>query len=267
MGAAAAGAAAAPQTVPTPEPPLTRDLADFDHAPTSAHAPIRTFHPRRTPMGPARRAALDRLWPTLGFSLTGPPPRPPLDTDGYLDPVALFGRHAPLVLEVGSGMGEATVAMAAADAGRDYLAVEAHLPGVANLLVLADRDRVTNVRVCHGDALTLAREHLRPGSISAVHAFFPDPWPKVRHHKRRLIQPAHVALLGALLEPGGALRLATDWQQYAEVMLATIADDDLLVNAHPGYAPRPDDRPVTRFEQRARNAGSPVFDVLARRRA
>lgn len=251
---------------PTPEAPLTRDLDDFRHAPTSAHGPIRTFHPRRTPLGRARRAALDRLWPALGFSLAGPPPRPPLDFDGCLDPVALFGRRAPLVLEIGSGMGEATVAMAAADAGRDYLAVEAHLPGVANLLLLADRGQVTNVRVCHGDALALARDHLRPGSLSAVHAFFPDPWPKARHHKRRLIQPAHVALLGALLEPGGALRLATDWKQYAEVMLATISADDGLVNAHPGYAPRPDDRPVTRFEQRARDAGSPVFDVLARRR-
>ena len=119
-----------------------------------------------------------------------------------------------MVLEIGSGMGEATMAMAAADPARDYLAVEAHLPGVANLLVLLARSGLTNVRIAHGDGLTLAAR-LAPDSLDAVHLFFPDPWPKARHHKRRIVAPEHVALLRSRLRVGGALHCATDWEPYA----------------------------------------------------
>ncbi|WP_370375467.1 tRNA (guanosine(46)-N7)-methyltransferase TrmB [Micromonospora sp. HM5-17] len=183
-----------------------------------------------------------------------------------LDLAALFGRQAPVVLEIGFGMGDATAAMAAADPGRDYLAVEVHTPGIANLLSLVERLGLTNVRIARGDALDLLRHLLPPDRLAAVHVFFPDPWPKARHHKRRLIQPAHVALLRSRLAPGGVLHCATDWAEYAESMLAVLSADPGLVNTYPGYAPRPAYRPVTKFERRARRAGRPAFDLIFRRR-
>jgi len=172
---------------------------------------------------------------------------------------------APLVLEIGSGLGEATAAMAAADPRRDYLAVEAHLPGVAQLLVLAERLGLTNVRVAFADGVELLREHVRPRSLDAIHIFFPDPWPKARHHKRRLVQAHRVEMLRSRLVPGGILHCATDWPPYADAMLDAFAQDAELVNPHGGVAPRPAHRPVTRFEQRALDAGREVVDVVVRR--
>nr|WP_276513208.1 tRNA (guanosine(46)-N7)-methyltransferase TrmB [Cellulomonas hominis] len=192
---------------------------------------------------------------------------PPTRPDGTLDAAALFGREAPLVLEIGSGMGDATVVMAAADPGRDYLAVEAHLPGIANLVAMLDEQGLTNVRVAHGDALDLARRVLAPDSLDAVHVYFPDPWPKARHHKRRIIAPAHVALLRSSLTVGGTLHCATDWEPYAEQMLEVVDADPGLTNPHGGYAPRPEHRPVTRFERRGLAAGRAVRDVIATRTA
>src|SRR5690606_35833662 len=128
-----------------------------------------------------------------------------------LDLPTLFGRVAPLVLEIGSGMGDAVVTMAAADPGRDYLAVEAHVPGIAHTLTLVDTAGLRNVRIAHGDAVELLRRRVRPDSLDAVHIFFPDPWPKARHHKRRLVEPGRVALIRSRLRPGGTLHCATDW--------------------------------------------------------
>ena len=215
-------------------------------------AQVRTYHPRRGRMGSHKHDALRRLWPVYGVPA------------GPLDPEGLYGRRAPLVLEVGSGMGEATAAMAAADPARDYLAVEIHTPGVAALLAKIDADGLANVRVASTDALELVR-HLPPGSLDAIHVFFPDPWPKARHHKRRLIQPRHVALLRDRLAPGGTLHCATDWLDYAEAMMETLSADPGLVNEHPGYAPRPEHRPVTKFEQRGIEAGRPIRDLIFRR--
>lgn len=183
-----------------------------------------------------------------------------------VDLPGLFGRRAPVVLEIGSGMGETTAAMAAADPGRDYLAVEVHTPGIANLLALAERRGLTNVRVAQGDAIDLVRL-LPAGSLDAVHVFFPDPWPKARHHKRRLIQPAHVALLRSRLVAGGTLHCATDWAEYAAAMAETLAADPELVNAFDGYAPRPAHRPVTKFERRGLASGHQIFDLIFRRAA
>lgn len=240
----------------------------FRHSPKSAGEPVRTYHPRRSALGGRRAGALDRLWPRFGFSVHDPAlGLPPTRPDGTLDTVRLFGRSAPLVLEIGSGMGEATVAMAEADPGRDYLAVEAHLPGVANLLALIDERGLTSVRVAHGDALDLVRRVLGPGSLDAVHVFFPDPWPKARHHKRRIIAAEHVALLRSRLRIGGTLHCATDWEPYAEQMLAVVAADPGLTNPHEGYAPRPAHRPETRFERRGITAGRPPRDVIATRTA
>lgn len=235
----------------------------FRHVASRPHEPLRTFHPRRSPLGPEREEALRTLWPRFGFSVHDDRSPAPLVPDGSLDTAALFGRTAPLVLEIGSGMGETTAAMATADPARDYLAVEAHLPGVAHLLGLLDRAGLTNVRVAHGDALDLVRRLLADGSLDAVHVYFPDPWPKARHHKRRIIQSAHVELLRSRLRVGGTLHCATDWLEYAEQMRDVLAADPGLSSS--GLVPRPDHRPVTKFEQRGLDLGHPVHDVIARR--
>ena len=219
---------------------------------------IRTFHPRRGRMGAERADALARLWPLRGYDIDSAGPA--------FDAAALFGRQAPLVLEIGCGMGEATAAMAAADPGRDYLGVDVHTPGLANLLALAERGALGNVRAARGDAVELLRDLMKPGSLDAVHVFFPDPWPKARHHKRRIIRPDVVSLIRERLRGGGTLRCATDWAPYAERMLETLGADPGLANPHGGYAPRPPDRPPTRFERRAQVAGRPVFELEFHRR-
>jgi tRNA (guanine-N7-)-methyltransferase len=213
---------------------------------------IRTYKPRRGRFGVQRREALRRLWPEYGVEVTG----------GAVDAVALFGRRAPVVLEIGSGMGEATAALAAADPGRDYLAAEVHTPGVANLLALIEAGGLTNVRVVHGDALELLRDRLAPASLDAVHAFFPDPWPKVRHHKRRLFQPGRVALLRSRLVRGGTIHTATDWPDYAVAMRAALAGDPDLELASEG---RQAGRPETGYERRALDEGREVFELVFRR--
>jgi tRNA (guanine-N7-)-methyltransferase len=239
------------------------DAPAFRTVAARPHEPLRTFHARRAALGRDRSDALDRLFPRFGFSVhdeTAPFPR---DAHGLLDAGALFGRRAPLVLEIGPGMGATTAQMAAADPDRDYLAVEVHLPGLANLLLLVERLRLTNLRVAHGDALQLVRTAVAPGSLDAVHAFFPDPWPKARHHKRRLVQPEHVALLRSALRPGGTLHVATDWAPYAEQMVEVLAADPGLTSD--GMVGRPAHRPVTKYEQRALAEGRASQDVVARR--
>jgi tRNA (guanine-N7-)-methyltransferase len=217
---------------------------------------IRTYHPRRGRMSGRQVTALEQLWPRYGLRVA--------DADPF-EPVGLFGRRAPLVVEIGSGMGDATAEMAAADPDRDYLAVEVHTPGIANLLDLIHLRDLGNVRIVEGDAMELL-DLLPPNSLDAVHVFFPDPWPKSRHHKRRLIQPTHVARLRSRLAVGGTLHCATDWAEYAGAMRTTLDADPGLVNAYDGYAPRPANRPVTRFERRALRAGRPIADLIYRRR-
>lgn len=227
---------------------------------------VRTFHPRRSALGPMRRAALAELWPGHGFAVDDPDRTPPLTSAGKLDTGRLFGRTAPLVLEIGPGMGEAVVAMAGADPGRDYLAIEAHVPGVANLLVRLRDGGPPNVRVGLGDAMAVVTRWLPPASLDAVLAFFPDPWPKARHHKRRLVRPERLALIASRLTPGGTLHLATDWPPYAAEMLAAVEAEPTLVNPHGGFAPDRGNRPVTRFEAKALAAGRRPVDVVAVRR-
>lgn len=257
----------APDDLPAPASPARPGDA-FQPARKSAGDPVRTFHPRKAVLGERRADALTRLWPRYGFSVHDPElGLPPTGPDGTLDAEHLFGRRAPLVLEIGSGMGDATATMAAADPDRDYLAVEVHLPGIAHLLTLVEDGGLTNVRVVHGDALELARTVLAPGSLDAVHVFFPDPWPKARHHKRRIISPERVALLRSRLRLGGTLHCATDWEPYAEQMLAVVGADPGLTNPSEGYAPRPAHRPVTRFESRGLADGRPSRDIIATRTA
>jgi tRNA (guanine-N7-)-methyltransferase len=212
---------------------------------------VRTFKLRRGRVSARHEHALEHFAPRYSVA----------QGDSPLEPAALFGRAAPLVVEIGSGMGEATASMAAADPDRDYLACEVHVAGVANLLALSQARGLANVRVAHGDAVGLLGR-LRPGTVSAIHVFFPDPWPKSRHHKRRIIAPATVALLRSRLVPGGVLHCATDWPPYAEVMLAVLGADPELANLHDGYAPRPGHRPLTKFEQRGIEAGRPIRDLV-----
>lgn len=215
--------------------------------------PIRTFHPRRGRMGARHAEAMAEVWPVFGLPVEDGD-RTPLDLPG------LFGRAAPVVLEIGFGMGDTTAAMAAADPGRDYLAVEVHTPGIANLLALIAERGLTNVRVVHGDAMELVHK-IAPDSLDAVHVFFPDPWPKARHHKRRLIQAGNVSLLRQRLRPGGTFHCATDWPHYADAMAAVLAADPGL-EAHRPDAPA---RPETKFERRGVRAGRPITDLRFRR--
>ncbi|AGZ44599.1 putative methyltransferase [Actinoplanes friuliensis DSM 7358] len=204
-------------------------------------------------MGSRHAEAMTHVWPAYGLTVLDGD-RTPLDLE------TLFGREAPRVLEIGFGMGDATAEMAAADPGRDYLAVEVHTPGIGNLLALVGERGLTNVRVAHGDAMELVHR-IPESSLDAVHVFFPDPWPKARHHKRRLIQPANVALLRDRLRAGGLLHCATDWAHYAESMAETLEAD-------PGLVAAPDDearRPETKFERRGVASGREIFDLMFRR--
>jgi len=237
-------------TSTSPESSLAR-AEDAAAAPAQRH--IRTFKPRRGRITAAQNSALDRLWPRWGFEI-------PAD-GAELDLAALYGRVAPLHLEIGCGMGDAVAAMAAARPEHDFLAVDVHTPGLGNVLRLAERGGLTNVRAASGDALDLLRSQLASDSIEAVHLYFPDPWPKARHHKRRIVRSEVIALIADRLRCGGSLHCATDWAEYAEEMLAVLSAEPWLRNRYPGFAPRPTHRPVTRFEARAVREGREVFDL------
>ena len=231
---------------------------------------IRSFRPRRGRLSVTQVDALDRLWGVYGVSVDGRP----------LDLVALFGRaDLPVVLEIGFGMGGATAAMAAADPGTGILAVDVHTPGHGNLLTSIERDGLANLRPAAGDAVVLLRDMLAPGSLAGLRVYFPDPWPKSRHHKRRLIQPEFTALAVSRLASGAVVHCATDWEPYAEQMLEVLSASPDLVNLHPegdgtvredgtvpGYAPRPEWRPMTKFERQGLARGHVVHDLLFRRR-
>jgi tRNA (guanine-N7-)-methyltransferase len=207
-------------------------------------------------MTAAQRRALEELWPRYGAALSPEP----------IDLVQCFGRAAPVILEIGFGNGDALVAAAAAHPERNFLGVEVHRPGVGSLLLKLHAAGLANVRVINADVNDVVAR-LPAGSLHGVHVFFPDPWPKKRHHKRRLLQPAFAARLGALLEPGGYLHCATDWEEYAAQMLDVLEATPGFVNAagRNRYAPRPESRPVTRFEQRGRAEGRGARDLVFRR--
>lgn len=213
---------------------------------------IRSFVLRAGRTTTAQQQALDALGPRYCVPFQS----------AMLDLDAVFGRTAPKVLEIGFGMGEATAKLAAAHRDRDYLGVEVHPPGVGALLRLIEQDALTNIRIVQHDAVEVLQQMIAPGSLDAIHVFFPDPWPKKRHHKRRLIQPPFVALLATALKSGGTLHLATDWQQYAQHMLEVLSVEPALVNTAQGFAERPASRPATKFEQRGLRLGHGVWDVL-----
>ncbi len=183
-----------------------------------------------------------------------------------LDYVAAFGRDAPTVLEIGFGMGMTTAAIAAARLDTNFIAVEVHPPGVGNLCNLLDEQRLTNVRVMEHDAVEVLTHMIAPDSLAGAHIYFPDPWHKKRHNKRRLVQAPLVALLASRLRPEGYLHLATDWVPYAEQMLEVLSAEPTLKNTAADYAPRPEWRPETKFELRGLKLGHEVRDLVFRKR-
>jgi len=217
--------------------------------------PIRSYVLRQGRISNAQQRACKELLPRYGISFR----EVPLDLD------AEFGRPAPKMLEIGFGMGETTAAIAAAHPENDYLGIEVHSPGVGSLLKLIAERGLGNVRIVQHDAVEVLRSMIPPLALAGVHVFFPDPWPKLRHHKRRLIQPPFVALLSERLKPGGYLHVATDWLPYAEHVLTVLTAEPRLANTVRGYAPRPDYRPLTKFEQRGLRLGHAVQDVIFRR--
>jgi tRNA (guanine-N7-)-methyltransferase len=218
--------------------------------------PIRSFVLRAGRMGPGQQRALDELGPHFVLPYRAEP----------LDLVATFGRDAPTVLEIGFGMGDATAQIAAALPGTDFIGIEVHAPGVGALLKRIGEMGLNNLRLIQHDAVEVLEHMIAPASLAGVHIYFPDPWHKKRHHKRRLIQPGWVRQLSTRLSPGGYLHCATDWQPYAEQMLDVLGAEPSLINSAAGYAPRPAWRPLTKFEQRGLKLGHGVWDLLFTRR-
>ncbi len=180
----------------------------------------------------------------------------PLDLD------AAFGRHAPRILEIGFGMGQATAQIAGNAPDQDFLGCEVHTPGVGSLLKLVGEQNLTNIRIVQHDVVDVLEHMIAPASLDGVHVFFPDPWHKKRHNKRRLIQPDFLKLLVSRIKQGGYVHLATDWEDYAIQMLEVLSGESALQNTAEGYAPRPDYRPLTKFEQRGINLGHGVWDLV-----
>jgi len=218
--------------------------------------PIRSFVLRAGRMGPGQQRALDELGPRFVLPYRAEP----------LDLAATFGRHAPTVLEIGFGMGDATAQIAAALPGTNFIGIEVHAPGVGALLKRIGERGLSNLRLIQHDAVEVLEHMIAPASLAGVHIYFPDPWHKKRHHKRRLIQPAWVRQLSTRLAHGGYLHCATDWQPYAEQMLEVLGGEPSLVNSAEAYAPRPAWRPLTKFEQRGLKLGHGVWDLLFTRR-
>ena len=218
--------------------------------------PIRSFVLRQGRVSNAQQRYHDEGMPRYGIPYRAAP----------IDLAEVFGRGAPKILEIGCGMGETTAVIAAAHPGNDYVGIEVHTPGVGSLLKEIATRELTNLRVVQHDAVEVVREMILPATLAGIHIYFPDPWPKKRHHKRRLIQPPFVALLASRLAPGGYLHCATDWEEYAQQMLEVLSGEPLLANTADGFAPRPAWRPQTKFETRGLRLGHGVWDVLFTRR-
>jgi len=217
--------------------------------------PIRSYVLRQGRISPAQRRAIDTLYPRYGVAFA----------DALLARRLVYGREAPLVLEIGSGMGETTVQIARAHPETDFLAIEVHAPGVGSLLRRIEAEGLANLRVIRHDAVEVLSRMIADGSLAGIHLFFPDPWPKKRHHKRRLVQPEFVSLAARKLAPGAYLHAATDWPDYAEQMLAVLSAEPLLENTAARFAARSGHRPQTKFERRALALDHPVRDLVFKR--
>ena len=213
---------------------------------------IRSYVLRQGRTTPAQQRALDELLPKYGIAFS----------DHLLPQEEIFKRKAPLVLEIGSGMGETTAEIAKAHPEVDFIAVEVHGPGVGSLLNRIEKEKLSNIRIVRHDAVEVLERMLADGSLAAIHLFFPDPWPKKRHHKRRLVQPSFVLLIKEKLSAGGIVHLATDWPDYAEHMEAVFSENAFFEKAQTGLM----ERPATKFEARGKRLGNPIRDLYFRRR-
>ena len=215
------------------------------------HPPIRSYVLRQGRFSPGQQRAYAELLPRFGIAYAPAP----------VDFASVFGRRAPVIAEIGFGMGETTARIAAENPGNDYLAIEVHSPGVGSLLRQIGEAGLENVRIVQHDAVEVLRDMVPPQSLAAIHVFFPDPWPKKRHHKRRLVQTSFAELAASRLAPGGLLHVATDWQEYAHHVLSVLSVTPGLRNTAEGFAPRPPSRPETKFERRGLKLGHGVWDI------
>jgi len=239
---------------PRPDTGVTEPASD-----AAPHRPIKSFVLRAGRMGPGQTRAMTDWGPRFLVPYAAQP----------LDTAAVFGRSAPLIVEIGFGMGDATATIAAALPDTDFLGLEVHGPGVGALLKLIGERSLTNLRIVRHDAVDVLEKMIPPASLAGVHVFFPDTWHKLKHHTRRLIQPTFVALLASRLAPGGYVHCATDWQPYAAQMLEVLGAEPALRNtaiaAADGYAPKPSYRPLTKFENRGLKLGHGVWDLVFQR--
>ncbi len=217
---------------------------------------IRSFVRREGRLTEAQSSAIENGWPRWGVDFA----------PALVDWDEIFGRAAPRFLEIGFGMGGATAEIARNHPGNDYLGIEVHRPGVGNLLKLIEQDQLTNLRLMSHDAVDVVTQMIAPDSLDGILIFFPDPWHKKRHHKRRLIQPEFVQMLTSRLKPGGTIHCATDWENYAEQMLEVLSAEPALENTAVDYAPRPVYRPMTKFENRGLKLGHGVWDLFFRKK-
>jgi tRNA (guanine-N7-)-methyltransferase len=239
---------------PTPENESTDEVTATKSEPAARHLrSVRSFVVRAGRMTVAQERAWQELWPVMGVP----------DADEPLDLDALFGRAAPRTLEIGFGNGESLVALAVAHPDRDYVGIEVHRPGVGHLMLRCEAEKLSNVRAVCRDAVEVLERRIADASLDEVLLYFPDPWHKKRHHKRRIVQPVFVELVARKLRPGGVFRMATDWQHYAEHMLAVAGACAALRNeaVNGDYVPRPDSRPITRFERRGHRLGHGTWDL------
>jgi len=219
---------------------------------------IRSFVIRAGRITVGQKAAFDTWWPTYGLSLY----------QGAIDPVVIFGRKAPLVLEIGFGMGDSLLEMAKNEPEKDFIGIEVHPPGVGKLINSAGKAGISNLRVYMADAMDVLEDCIPDGSIDRLQLYFPDPWHKKKHNKRRIVQPAFVEKLRPILISGGIFHMATDWQPYAEHMLEVMNGTENFTNLSPenAYSPRPDYRPITKFEKRGERLGHGVWDLMFQHR-
>lgn len=220
---------------------------------TLKHRPIRSFVLRQGRLTPAQQRAIETNMPRFGVAYS----------PALLDLNALFGRaQSPKVLEIGFGMGDSTAVIAKANPETDYLGIEVHGPGVGNLLRLIEAEQLTNLRLIQHDAVEVLNQMVPDGALDGVHIFFPDPWHKKRHNKRRLIQADFIKMLCSKMKVGAYIHVATDWQDYAEWVLDVLSAEPMLENTSVDYAPRPEYRPLTKFEKRGLNLGHGVWDLI-----
>ncbi|MDN4501959.1 tRNA (guanosine(46)-N7)-methyltransferase TrmB [Alteromonadaceae bacterium BrNp21-10] len=235
-------------------------MTDTNPMPPESHLRrIKSFVIRAGRLTNAQAAAIEQCWPSKGLE----------HKNGLVDFATEFGRQAPVVLEIGFGMGTSFVTMAQAESDKDFIGIEVHKPGVGACLGNAQEQGVNNFRIFEHDAIEILADCIADNSLSRVQLFFPDPWHKKRHHKRRIVKPEFVQALRQKLTIGGVFHMATDWENYAEHMLEVMSDADGFANlsADNTFVPRPDHRPLTKFEQRGHRLGHGVWDLMYERKS